>query len=478
MTEKDKKKTIVDKLGATFDLAWKGMDEAEIAVMNTYCEDYKDFLDHSKTERLCAQTAIAQAEAQGFKPLADFQKAGKLSAGDKVYVLNHDKSVLLFIIGSKPLEKGMAIVGAHLDCPRLDLKPMPLYEDNDMAFFKTHYYGGIKKYQWLTIPLALYGTVVKKDGTMVDIAIGDKDEDPVFCITDLLPHLSQELSQKKMSEAVPGESLNPLVGSRPVADEDEKEAVKATVLSWLNEQYGLTEDDFGSAELEIVPAGKARDIGFDRSLIGSFGQDDRVCAFAALRGILDSDAGVPELTRCVILADKEEIGSYGNTGMQSRFFENQVAELTALQGAGSLDLAIRRCLANSLCLSADVTAAYDPNYTGTHDLTNASFAGKGVALKKYGGSRGKSGGSDANPEFLGRLRRCFDDAKVTWQLGEMGRVDLGGGGTIAWMLANYDMEVVDCGTPILSMHAPFEQCTKTDAYMTYKCYQAFFNNIW
>lgn len=464
-------------LKADFKLAWQTMDVEETKTMMAYAEDYKNFLDHSKTERLCAQTAMDQALSQGFLPLAHYEKKGKLKPGDKVAVLHRGKSLMLFVMGKDPLEKGMLVVGAHLDCPRLDLKPMPLYEDTDMAFFKTHYYGGLKKYQWLTIPLALYGTVVKKDGSIVNVALGDGENDPVFCITDLLPHLSQELQIKKLSEAFPGESLNPLVASRPIDGEDDKETIKATVLQWLNDQYGMTEEDFASAELEIVPAGYARDIGFDRSMIGAFGQDDRICAYAALRGIFDAK-DTPQKTQCIILADKEEIGSYGNTGMQSRFFENQVAELLSLLGYADTSLALRRCFGHSLCLSADVTAAYDPNYTGTHDLTNASFAGKGVALKKYGGARGKSGGSDANPEFLAGLRQCFDEANVTWQLGEMGRVDLGGGGTIAWMLANYDMEVVDCGTPILSMHAPFEQSMKTDAYMTYKCYRSFLDYDW
>lgn len=470
-------KTVYEKLSADFKWAWQNLEDGEDEAVAEYGEGYKNFLNRSKTERLCAKSAVALAEANGFKPLADYQAAGKLSAGDKVYVLHRNKSVMLFVMGRAPLADGILIVGAHLDCPRLDLKPMPLYEDNNLAFFKTHYYGGIKKYQWLTIPLALYGTVVKKDGAAVDIAIGDGEGDPVFCITDLLPHLSQKQTQKRVAEAFEGEQLNPLIASTPLADEEDGKAVKATVLQLLNRQYDLTEDDFASAELEIVPAGKARDMGLDRSMVLSFGQDDRVCAYAAVRGILDA-ADAPKKTQAVILADKEEIGSYGNTGMQSRFFENQVAELIALQGSGDASLAVRRCLSHSYCLSADVTAAFDPNFAGTHDMTNASFVGKGVTLKKYGGARGKSGGSDANPEFLGQLRCCFDDAGVTWQLGEMGKIDLGGGGTIAYMLANYDIEVVDCGTPILSMHAPFEQCAKVDAYMTYKAYRAFFDYTW
>lgn len=471
------KESVLDTLGADFKLGWDNLADGEAAQVDFYAEGYKKFLDHAKTERLCARSAVKLAEEKGYRPLKYYQEKGTIEAGDKVYVLHRDKSVVLFDMGKAPIEDGLLIVGAHLDCPRLDLKPMPLYEDSDMAYFKTHYYGGIKKYPWLTLPLALYGTVFKKDGTEIEIAIGDKESDPVFCISDLLPHLSHKLEQKKVSEAFEAEALNVLVGSKPLEGEEEGKAVKAFVLKYLNDTYGMTEDDFGSAEFEIVPAGKARDIGFDRSMVMAFGQDDRVCSYAAVQGILNATDS-PEKTQCVILADKEEIGSYGNTGMQSRFFENQVAEVAALAGSKDVSLTVRRCLSNSYCLSADVTAAYDPNFAGTHDMTNASFAGKGVALKKYGGARGKSGGSDANPEFLGRLRKCFDDADVTWQLGEMGKVDLGGGGTIAYMLANYDIEVVDCGTPILSMHAPWEQCTKTDAYMTYKAYRAFFDFAW
>jgi aspartyl aminopeptidase len=455
--------------------AWECMDAQEREKAFSYCEDYKDFLTVGKTERLCATYSVLLAEKRGFKPLKHYLAQGKVKAGDRVYALTHNKAMVLYIVGQAPFEDGLAIVGSHIDAPRLDLKPTPLYEDSDMAYFKTHYYGGIKKYQWVTIPLALHGTIIKKNGESVNISIGEKDEDPVFCITDLLPHLAQEQAQKKIGEAITGEGLNIIVGSTPYGDDEIKEPVKLNILKYLHDHYDITEEDFTSAELEAVPAGAARDIGFDRSLIGSYGQDDRVCAYGALRAILDMDEkAVPKKTVCVLLADKEEIGSYGSTGMQAKYFENQVAELIHLRDDGDVSLLLRRCLEHSEFLSADVTAAYDPNFTGTHDLKNACFAGKGIAVNKYGGSRGKSGCNDANAEFLGRLRRCFDDGGVTWQTGELGRVDLGGGGTIAWILAQYGMDVVDCGTPVLSMHAPFELTAKTDAYMTYKAYSTFF----
>ncbi|MEG0379497.1 MAG: aminopeptidase, partial [Eubacterium sp.] len=377
-----------------------------------------------------------------------------------MYAVYKKKTVVLFVVGEEALENGMAIIGAHIDAPRLDLKPSPLYEENDMAFLKTHYYGGIKKYQWVTIPLALHGTIVKKDGEIINVSIGEKEDDPVFCITDLLPHLSQEQSQKKIGEAIAGEGLNIIIGSIPYADDEISEPVKLNILSHLNDAYGIQEEDFASAEFEAVPAGAARDVGFDRSFVGGYGQDDRVCAFTATQAILNVNAEkVPKKTLCTILADKEEIGSYGSTGMQSRFFENDLAELIDLTEDHKPELTLRRCLRNSEFLSADVTAAYDPNFSGTHDLKNASFAGKGLVVSKYGGSRGKAGSNDAHAEFLGKLRSCFEKGQVIWQMGELGRVDLGGGGTIAYMLAEYGMDVVDCGPALLSMHSPFELCS-------------------
>lgn len=461
------------QLTKTYRPAWHALTEEGFDAVDALCEAYKEYLTLSKTERLCAGYSVMLAENRGFKPLEDFQKAGKVVPGDKIYMTYKKKTVVLFVVGQEPLEKGMAIVGAHIDSPRLDLKPAPLYEENDMAFFKTHYYGGIKKYQWVTIPLALHGTVVKKDGTILNLSIGEKEAEPVFCITDLLPHLSAEQNQKKLGTAIPGEGLNIIVGNRPYPDEEIKDGVKLAILKHLNDVYGITEEDFASAELEAVPAGAARDVGFDRSLVGSYGQDDRICAFTALQALLDASEEVPERTQCVILADKEEIGSYGNTGMQSEFFVNDLAELIDLTETTKPELTLRRCLKNSEFLSADVTAGVDPNYSGTHDLYNAPFIGKGLVISKYGGSRGKSGCNDAHAEFLGKLRQCFDQKEVVWQMGELGKVDQGGGGTIAYMLANYGMDVVDCGPALLSMHSPFELASKVDVYMTYQGYKAF-----
>ena len=466
-------KKLQESLAKKYELGWKDLGDDEMQAVDTFCEGYKEYLTISKTERLCAAYTVMLAEKQGFKSLEYYQNLGKVTPGDKVYVVFRKKTVALFVVGEDTLEKGMNIIGAHIDAPRLDLKPAPLYQDNDMAYFKTHYYGGIKKYQWVTTPLALHGTVVKKDGEVINVSLGEKDDEPVFCVTDLLPHLSQEQNQKKMTEGITGEGLNIIVGSIPYADEEISDAVKLNILKRLNETYGIVEEDFACAEFEAVPAGAARDVGFDRSFVGSYGQDDRVCAYTTLRAILDTQ-GVPKRTLCAIMADKEEIGSYGSTGMQSKFFENELAELIDLTEDHKPELTLRRCLKNSDFLSADVTAAVDPNFPGTHDSHNAAYAGKGLVISKYGGSRGKAGCNDAHAEFLGRLRSCFNDARVVWQMGELGRVDLGGGGTIAYMLAEYGMDVVDCGPALLSMHSPFELCSKIDVYMTYKGYKAFY----
>ncbi|MDO4289456.1 MAG: aminopeptidase [Eubacterium sp.] len=473
MASEDTKK-LQDKLVKAYDLGWKDLNEDTLAAVDAFCEGYKEYLTISKTERLCAAYTVMLAEAQGFKSLEYYQNLGKVVPGDKVYVVFRKKTVALFVVGQEGLEQGMNIIGAHIDAPRLDLKPAPLYQENDMAYFKTHYYGGIKKYQWVTTPLALHGTVVKKDGEVINVSLGEKDDEPVFCVTDLLPHLSQEQNQKKLAEGITGEGLNLIVGSIPYADEDIRDAVKLNILKRLNEDYGIVEEDFACAEFEAVPAGAARDVGFDRSFVGSYGQDDRVCAYTTLKAILDVQE-VPERTLCAIMADKEEIGSYGSTGMQSKFFENELAELIDLTEDHKPELTLRRCLKNSAFLSADVTAAVDPNFPGTHDSRNAAYAGKGLVISKYGGSRGKAGSNDAHAEFLGRLRTCFNDAGVVWQMGELGRVDLGGGGTIAYMLAEYGMDVVDCGPALLSMHSPFELCSKIDVYMTYKGYSAFYS---
>ena len=475
MCEENAAKALKEKLTKTYASAWQNVAKEEAEKVQSLCEAYKEYLTVSKTERLCAGYTVMLAEAKGFKSFDYYLKTkGKVEPGDKIYMTFKKKTVVLFVVGELPIEEGMAIVGAHIDSPRLDLKPAPLYEDSEMAFFKTHYYGGIKKYQWVTMPLALHGTIVKKDGDILNISIGEKADEPVFCITDLLPHLAAEQNQKKLGAAIPGEGLNIIVGNKPYPDEDIKDGVKLAILKYLNDTYGITEADFASAELEAVPAGGARDVGFDSSMIGSYGQDDRICAFSGTRAILDASDSVPKRTMCMILADKEEIGSYGNTGMQSQFFINDLAELIALMEESHSELILRRCLRHSEFLSADVTAAYDPNYSGTHDLYNAAYMGKGLVVSKYGGSRGKAGSNDAHAEFLGKLRRCFDDAGVTWQMGELGKVDQGGGGTIAYMLANYGMDVVDCGPALLSMHSPFELSSKADVYMTYKGYKAFF----
>lgn len=464
-----------EKLSRDVPSAWEKVDEAEKEKAFAISENYRAFLSHCKTERACNEYFVKEARNRGFVDLYQWPQDQPLKPGDKVYVDHQNKAVLLFVIGEQPLSNGLNIIGGHIDSPRLDLKPNPLYEECDLAFLKTHYYGGIKKYQWVTIPLALHGVVIKKNGERVDVAIGEKPEDPVFVITDLLPHLAQEQMQKKMSKGIEGEGLNLLVGNIPYGDDEIKEPVKLAILEHLHQTYGIVEEDFVSAELEAVPAGAARDVGFDRSIIGGYGQDDRVCSYTAALALFSITETV-ERTSCVILADKEEIGSYGSTGMMSKYFEYAVAELAYLSGEALPESALRRGFMQSDALSADVNSAFDPNYTGTHDLKNASYAGKGVTISKYGGARGKSGSNDAHAEFMAGLRSCFDEANVAWQTGDLGKVDLGGGGTIAWMMAQYGMNVVDCGPALLSMHAPFELCTKIDIYMTYKAYRAFLLN--
>ncbi len=439
-------------------------------VMN-YSKEYINFLNKSKTERLCTREIIKLARNQGYISLEEAVSNGQLKSGDKVFAENRDKGVALFVIGEKDIENGMKIIASHIDSPRLDLKPNPLYEDSNLGYFKTHYYGGIKKYQWVTIPLALYGVVFLHDGTKVDISIGDEENDPVFCINDLLPHLSADQNQKKLSEGIGGEDLNVLVGSIP-CDEEENSTVKYNILKLLNEKYNLIEEDFLSAELEIVPAGKARDLGLDRSMVMSYGQDDRVCAFASLKSIFETEN--PEYTAVALCVDKEETGSHGNTGMHSKFFTNTVAEFINLQGDYS-ELKLKRSLYNSKVLSGDVNAAYDPNFDGAYEKSNSAFAGNGVILMKYSGSRGKSSTSDANAEFVSEMRRIFNKANIVWQTGELGKVDQGGGGTVAYILAEYGAEVIDCGVAVLSMHAPFEVVSKADIFEMYRGYKAFYN---
>ena len=442
--------------------------------MEKLCEDYRHFLDDGKTERECVSQSVRIAEQAGYRNLADvIEEGGKLTAGDKVYSVNMNKSIALFQIGRQPMEKGMAILGAHIDSPRMDIKQNPLYEDTELAFLDTHYYGGIKKYQWVTLPLAIHGVIVKKDGEVVPVCVGEDEKDPVFCVTDLLIHLSQERMSKKATEVIEGEALDILVGSQPLKGE-EKDAVAKNILSILKEKYDMEEEDFLSAELEVVPAGKARESGFDTSMIMAYGQDDRVCAFTSLLAMVEVEN--TKYTTCCLLVDKEEIGSVGATGMRSRNFENTVAEVLSLTGQYS-DLALRRCLANSRMLSSDVSAAFDPTYASAYEKKNAAYFGRGMVFNKFTGSRGKSGSNDANAEFMAQIRGILKDAKVAYQTAELGKVDIGGGGTIAYIMALYGMNVIDCGVAVLNMHAPWEITSKADIYETKKGYVVFLEKI-
>ena len=454
--------------------AWKDYTKKELKEMEKLCEDYRHFLDDGKTERECVSQSVRIAEQAGYRNLADvIEEGGKLTAGDKVYSVNMNKSIALFQIGRQPLEKGMAILGAHIDSPRMDIKQNPLYEDTELAFLDTHYYGGITKYQWVTLPLAIHGVVVKKDGEVVPVCVGEDEKDPVFCVTDLLIHLSQERMSKKATEVIEGEALDILVGSQPLKGE-EKDAVAKNILSILKGKYDMEEEDFLSAELEVVPAGKARESGFDTSMIMAYGQDDRVCAFTSLLAMVEVEN--TEYTTCCLLVDKEEIGSVGATGMRSRNFENTVAEVLSLTGQYS-DLALRRCLANSRMLSSDVSAAFDPTYASAYEKKNAAYFGRGMVFNKFTGSRGKSGSNDANAEFMAQIRGILKDAKVAYQTAELGKVDIGGGGTIAYIMALYGMNVIDCGVAVLNMHAPWEITSKADIYETKKGYVVFLEKI-
>ncbi len=436
----------------------------EIA-MHSYCEDYKKFLDAGKTERECVSAAVELAKGRGFVP---FVRGMALKAGDRVYRVNRGKALMLAVIGSAPLTHGAHIAAAHLDSPRLDLKPNPLYEDGELAFFKTHYYGGIRKYQWVTIPLELHGTVALKGGANVTVSIGGGLGDPVFTVDDLLPHLASEQAKKPLGDAIPAESLNILVGSRPFKDDDGADRVKLAVMDLLHEKYGIVEEDFISAELEAVPAFRASDVGFDRSLIGAYGHDDRVCAYACLAALLDLETA-PAKTAVCMLADKEEIGSEGVSGMQSAAFDTFMSDLCDAQ-----QTPLKRCFENSFCLSADVTAAFDPNFSEVYDKYNAARVNYGVGLCKYTGSRGKSGSSDASAEVVAWTRRVLDGQNVLWQMAELGKADQGGGGTVACYMAKRDIDTLDAGVPVLSMHAPFETVGKLDCYMTYKAAKAVF----
>lgn len=451
--------------------AWKTYNKTELKKLEETAAEYKAFLDNGKTERECAAQAIAALEKSGYVDLEKAIAAGKkLKAGDKVYLNKMGKAVLTFLIGKKPLNAGMNIVGAHIDSPRLDLKQNPLYEDGDFALADTHYYGGIKKYQWVARELALHGVAVKKDGTKINLCIGEKEDDPVVGISDLLIHLSQDQMGKKLSEAITGENLDIIMGGRPLKDE-EKEPVKAYLLQILKEQYGIEEEDLISAEIEAVPAGKARDFGLDRSMIMGYGHDDRVCAFAELKAIL-SLKGIPTCTCCGMLVDKEEIGSVGATGMESNYLENAVAEILELQGDYS-ELNVRRTLRNSKMLSCDVSAGFDPLYASAYEKKNTAWLGRGVCYNKFTGRGGKSGSNDANAEYMAKIRKIMDDNKVCWQTAELGKVDQGGGGTIAYICALYGMEVIDSGVAVLNMHAPMEVISKADLYEAYKAYKAF-----
>ncbi len=492
---------------------WETYEEAQLAELEALCGEYRDFLDHGKTERECVDSIVNAIEAADYEELEAAVKQGKtLKAGDKVYSVCMNKSIAMFQIGRKPMTEGMNILGAHIDSPRLDIKQNPVYEDGGFAYLDTHYYGGVKKYQWVTLPLALHGVVVKKDGTVIEVNIGEDEEDPVFFISDLLVHLSQEQLEKKAAKVIEGEALDIIIGNRPIRlgkqedggeksqesccdgemlqecccasgetqDETQakkakdarnaKDAVKAGVLDILKAQYGIEEEDFISAELEVVPAGKAREAGLDRSMILAYGQDDRVCAFTSMKAMLDT--GVTERTLCCILVDKEEIGSVGATGMQSRFFENAVAEVLNLCGEYS-ELNLRRCLARCCMLSSDVSSTFDPSYAGCFDRKNVAYLGGGMVLNKFTGSRGKSGSNDANAEYLAQIRRIYEEKSIHFQTAELSKVDVGGGGTIAYILALYGMNVIDSGVAVLSMHAPWEATSKADIYETYRGYRAF-----
>ena len=466
--EKSKAEQLQDELFFKPKHAMRGdLTDAEIERADQFCEDYKAFLNASRTEREAAGFFCRKAEALGFVP---FDPQKKYQAGDKVYRLNREKAVILAVIGEKSVGEGVRIAAAHIDSPRLDLKPNPLYEDFEMALFKTHYYGGIKKYQWTAIPLSLHGVIVRRDGTKINVSLGDQPDEPNFVVTDLLPHLAQEQMKRTLADGVRGEELNILVGSRPFRSDEGSELVKLAIMKLLHEKYSIVESDFLSAELELVPAFPVCDIGFDRSMIMGYGHDDRVCAYPSFAAMLEIEK--PQHTSVCLLVDKEEIGSVGASGMQSHFFEDSVAEIINLLGEYS-ELKVRRALHNSRVLSSDVSAAFDPNYPSVMEKRNCAYFGKGLVLNKYTGARGKSGSNDANAEYIARLRRIFDDNDVSFQTSELGKVDQGGGGTIAYILANYGMNVIDSGVAVLNMHAPWEIISKVDLYEALHGYVAF-----
>ncbi len=466
MSEKEKSQAelLSEKVLSDRKNAGLRMSDEQIAEADAFCEGYKDFLDTAKTEREAVIEAVKQAQEAGFVP---FEKGKKYQPNEKFYYVNREKAVILGVMGSEDIGTGVRLAAAHIDSPRLDLKQNPLYEEKELALFKTHYYGGIKKYQWPTIPLSLHGVIVKGDGSKISVSIGEDDSDPVFCITDILPHLADEQMRRPAPKLIQGEELNILIGSRPFKDDKISNKVKLNIMAILNEKYGIVEDDFISAELEAVPQFKARDVGFDRSLVGSYGQDDRVCAYTALRAILDCDS--PKKTCLTILTDKEETGSDGNTGLNSSYLPYFIADLAKPFGYEGRDV-----ISVSECLSADVNAAVDPTFSSPFEIRNASQINYGVVATKFTGARGKSGTSDASAEFVGRIRKLFDDNDIIWQTGELGKVDAGGGGTVAQYIANLDFDVIDVGVPVLSMHAPFEITSKIDDFMAYKAFCVFF----
>lgn len=463
--EKSEIKELKEQLFTRTDKGIASMKESEIKKADKYCEDYKKFIDHSKTEREAVKTAVKLAEKAGFVP---FEQDKKYKAGDRIYYVNRHKALALAVIGKKGVKYGVRLAIAHIDSPRIDLKPNPMYEASGLAMFKTHYYGGLKKYQWTALPLSLHGVVIKTDGTKVEINLGEKDDEPCFCITDLLPHLAKEQVQKPMAKVFTGEELNILAGSRPYDNSGESDLVKLNIMSILNKKYGITEEDFLSAELSFVPALKTRDVGFDESMIGGYGHDDRVCAYPALTAILETE--MPENTVITMLADKEETGSDGNTGMQSDFLRYFIYDLAKAEGEEGY-----RVLSKSKCLSADVNAAFDPTYASVYETQNCSYLNKGVVISKYMGHGGKYDTSDASAEYMGEIRSMLEKNNVSWQTGELGKVDMGGGGTIAKYVANMNVDVIDLGVPVLSMHAPFEIVSKTDVYMAYRAFYCFFN---
>lgn len=459
LSEQLKEKLFSQKKNAVY-----RMNDSEIKACDDFAENYKKFLDTAKTEREAVKAIVEELQKKGYR---EYKAGSGLRTGDRIYINNRDKAVICAVIGSEPIETGIRLCAAHIDSPRLDLKQNPIYEDSETALLKTHYYGGLKKYQWTTIPLSLHGVIVKSDGEKVTVRIGEDDNDPVFCVTDLLPHLATEQSKRTLSDGVRGEDLNIIIGSRPFKDDETSEAVKLNILNILFEKYGITESDFISAELEAVPAFKAKDVGFDRSMIGSYGHDDRVCAYTAFRATLDCDE-IPKHTVVTVLTDKEETGSDGNTGLCSSYLKYFIEDLSAEFGQNG-----RTVMSASQCLSADVNAAFDPTYPEVMERHNCAYINKGVCVTKYTGARGKSGTSDASAEFVGTVRNLLDSEKVIWQTGELGKVDMGGGGTVAAYIANLNIDTIDVGVPVLSMHAPFEIVSKIDTYMAYRAFSVF-----